>query len=227
MTRRRRVFEIGMAYLQERVPCSLLGMISYSCPEYGIEILDGLIAENPNLAYADDAQIEAARYYFERGEYAEAEHLYQPVAQNEQSRWRDLAEYQAALSVYLQIRGVDYDQHLVRKAERRFSNYLEHHPRGFGVWLHHFRLPGVEIGFHLRDQTWVSAMAQGEGVSLLLRAHRHTPNPAVLDAADLAVKAYEFSLEEHGVCHRDGAGGMWFEEFPCDPPTHVLNGFIT
>lgn len=127
---RRRVFEIGMAYLQKKAACGFLGIVSYSCPEYGIEILDDLINENPELQYADDAQIEAARFYFEEGEYPESVPLYDRVSANSDSRWRDLAEYQAALAVYMQIRGVDYDQSVIQEAERRLSAYLEHHPRG-------------------------------------------------------------------------------------------------
>jgi tetratricopeptide (TPR) repeat protein len=134
---RLRVFEIGMAYLQEKIPCSFLGMFSYSCPEHGIDILvgtrGGLITEMPTLSYADDALIEVARYYFQSGEYPEAVPLYDRVANSEGSRWRDLAEYQAALAVFLQIRGVEYDQQIIQEAERRFNLYLEHHARGAHV----------------------------------------------------------------------------------------------
>jgi tetratricopeptide (TPR) repeat protein len=129
-----RVYEIGMAYLQRKVPCSFLGVIHYACAQYGIEILagreGGLITENPHLPFADDALIEIARHYFESKEYPESVPLYDQVARDDQSEWRDLAEYQAALAVFRQVRGVDYDQRTLLEAEKRFTNYLERNRRG-------------------------------------------------------------------------------------------------
>lgn len=129
-----RVYTIGMAYLHRQMPREFLGIISYYSPEFGVEILagpkDGLITEYPMVSFADDALIEIARYYYEEKEYPEAVPVYDRVASDPDSEWADLAEFQAAMSVFRQIRGVDYDRRTIGEAESRFSAYLENHPRG-------------------------------------------------------------------------------------------------
>ncbi|MBN1443850.1 MAG: outer membrane protein assembly factor BamD [Planctomycetes bacterium] len=132
-----RVYRIGMAYLKGEIPCDFFGLVSYSCPAHGIEILaspsDGLITQFPEFRYADVALIEIARHYYDKKEYPEAVPLFDRVAARPTSEWADLAEFQAAMAVHLQIRGVDYDQKTMLEAERRFDAYCEHHPRG-GHW---------------------------------------------------------------------------------------------
>jgi len=129
-----RVFTIGMAYLRSEVPCDFLGIIRYSCPNYGIEILaspnDGLITEYPVVSFADEALIEIAKHYYETKEYPEAVPLYDRVASDHESEWADLAEYQAAKATFQQVRGVDYDQRTIQEADRRFKQYTENHRRG-------------------------------------------------------------------------------------------------
>lgn len=129
----KRVFEIGMAYLKGEARCHFVGF-SYDCEEHGIEILvdpsNGLITEYPMLSFADDAWVEVAKYYFEEGEYPEAVPIYDRVASDPESEWADMAEYHGALSIYMQVRGVDYDQRIIQDAERRFRRYLVNHRRG-------------------------------------------------------------------------------------------------
>ncbi|MFQ5823063.1 MAG: D-glucuronyl C5-epimerase family protein [bacterium] len=93
--------------------------------------------------------------------------------------------------------------------------------KGFGVWLHHFHMPIYEL-----KPPWVSAMAQGEGISVLLRAYQLTYHRKYLDIARLALKSFKFNLREGGVYSVDNDGNIWFEEYPTNPPCHVLNGFI-
>jgi outer membrane protein assembly factor BamD (BamD/ComL family) len=127
-----RVYDIALDYLRGKADCSFL-FINYGCPGHGIDLLigpEGLITEYPYLTFADDALMEIATHYFNRKEYPEAVPLFQRVAEDSRSEWRDLAEYQVAMAVYKQIRGRDYDQKLVLDAERRFRTYLEDQPRG-------------------------------------------------------------------------------------------------
>jgi hypothetical protein len=91
---------------------------------------------------------------------------------------------------------------------------------GFGVWLHEFAFPV----YHL-ESPWVSAMAQGQGMSVLLRAFQLTNDPTYLEAATSAFGAFGCGIEAGGVsCEEDGY--LWLEEFPTSPPTHVLNGLV-
>ena len=99
---------------------------------------------------------------------------------------------------------------------------LERNPRGLSVWNHHF-------DWEYRDTLrapWYSALAQGQGISLLVRAHKESKSALYLDAAKLALAAFFTPVSEGGVAFTDDRGDLWFEEYIVSPPTHILNGFI-
>ncbi|MGH9362900.1 MAG: outer membrane protein assembly factor BamD, partial [Thermoanaerobaculia bacterium] len=137
-----RIYDIGRAFLDGRAKRSFLG-ISYRSPSYGVEILlgaDGLVTNYPfytdrsESSLAENALMEVARYYFQKQEYAEAELVFDRLIRDyPASVWSESAEYQLALSVFRQVRGVDYDQEALRKARSKFNAYLSHHPRGSHV----------------------------------------------------------------------------------------------
>ncbi len=89
------------------------------------------------------------------------------------------------------------------------------------VWIFDF-----DLTFYGPRAPWISAMAQGEAVSLLLRIHQLRPHPAIPDLVRRAVRPFLFDVEERGVqrCFPDGT--PVFEEFPTDPPSRVLNGHL-
>jgi hypothetical protein len=69
-------------------------------------------------------------------------------------------------------------------------------------------------------------MAQGEAISLYLRLYQALGRPGLLDTA---MKSYVFmtrSTSNGGVRRYDEQGNLWFEEYPSNPPSYVLNGFI-
>lgn len=99
---------------------------------------------------------------------------------------------------------------------------LERNPAGVWVWNHHF---DWEYRTPLRAP-WYSALAQGQGVSLLVRAHRETGDGRYLDTAERAFAAFLRGMDDGGVTFRDESGYLWFEETIVRPPTHILNGFI-
>lgn len=92
---------------------------------------------------------------------------------------------------------------------------------GGGVWLHNFEFPIYNL-----HKPWISAMAQGQGISLVLRAYQATKNSKYLDAACRAYQSLNSEVITGGVSTRDHLGNLWLEEYPTDPPSHVLNGFI-
>ena len=99
---------------------------------------------------------------------------------------------------------------------------LEETPQGTRVWYHHF-------DWEYRDtlkSPWYSALAQGQGISLLLRAHKETGKPCYLEAATHAFHTFECDVTDGGVAFTDERGDLWFEEAIVDPPTHILNGFL-
>jgi hypothetical protein len=86
-----------------------------------------------------------------------------------------------------------------------------------GRWLYDFMFGGQPV-------PWWSAMAQGQGISLLLRAHQETGVPAYLERARLARGPMERPIAAGGVVDIDD--GTWLEEYLPPYSRHTLNGFI-
>ena len=99
---------------------------------------------------------------------------------------------------------------------------LEQNSSGLAVWNHHFN-------WEYRDTLrapWYSALAQGQGISVLVRAHKESNDAKYLDAARRAFMSFQTPIRTGGVAFTDDAGDLWFEEYIVSPPTHILNGFI-
>ena len=73
---------------------------------------------------------------------------------------------------------------------------------------------------------WISSMAQGQIISVLLRANRLTKDQNYLDAAENALKTFHRSISEGGVAWTNDEGFTFYEEYPSNPLSHVLNGHI-
>jgi hypothetical protein len=126
----------------------------------------------------------------------------------------------------------NYNLYCRTKEEERKSKFLnsanwlvknlEETAQGTKVWNHHF-------DWEYRDKLrapWYSALAQGQGMSLLVRAHQETEKDAYLSVARDAYRTLKRDIKEGGVTYTDPNGFLWFEEAIVDPPTHILNGFI-
>ena len=99
---------------------------------------------------------------------------------------------------------------------------LSPNAHGLPVWKH-------EFDWEYRDVLragWYSALAQGQGISLLCRMHRETGRDAYLDAASEAFRSMLLPVESGGVSLPERSDGTWLEETIVDPPTHILNGFL-
>ena len=99
---------------------------------------------------------------------------------------------------------------------------LEKNRSGVWVWNHRF---DWEYRSPLKAP-WYSGLAQGQGISLLVRAHQETGKAAYLDAAQRAFDSFLKSTAEGGVIFTDAQGDVWIEEYIVSPPTHILNGFL-
>jgi len=77
------------------------------------------------------------------------------------------------------------------------------------------------------NHIWFSAMAQGQGASLLIRAYLDTLDPKYFEAAKRAIKGVLYDVSEGGVSIiREYF--VFPQEFPPgDKPSNVLNGAIT
>ena len=99
---------------------------------------------------------------------------------------------------------------------------LRENQLGSPVWNHHF---DWEYRSRLKAP-WYSGLAQGQGISLLVRAYYEFQEPCYLAAAVRAFFSFQKSIEQGGVSFGDQNGNVWFEEYIVSPPTHILNGFI-
>ena len=99
---------------------------------------------------------------------------------------------------------------------------LEMNREGLRVWNHHF---DWEYRTMLRAP-WQSALAQSQGISVLVRAFDETGDGVYLEAAEVAFEAMRKETSEGGMVHVDETGDLWLEEYIVSPPTHILNGFI-
>ena len=102
------------------------------------------------------------------------------------------------------------------------ASNLEQNPHGLWVWNHRFDWEYRET----LKAPWYSALAQGQGISVLVRAHKETGDARYLDAAQRAFASFQQPIENGGVAFTDAGGDLWFEEYIVSPPTHILNGFI-
>ncbi len=116
-----------------------------------------------------------------------------------------------------------------RDAKKKFlaaaewlCSHMEANPYGIYVWNHHF---DWEYRNTLKAP-WYSALAQGQGISLLLRAHLETGLRKYSESAAAAFAAFLAPVAEGGVTFTDAQQNLWFEEYLVTPATHILNGFI-
>jgi len=132
---------------------------------------------------------------------------------------------------------------IAQYALARWNVYLttgdEEHRRAFMIqarWLveHELRLaddaggwpiPFPSYSYHT-PESWLSALTQGNGISVLARAYRLTDNAIFLDVARRAVRTFELDIRDGGVSTSLGENGVFFEEVAVYPTAHILNGYI-
>lgn len=99
---------------------------------------------------------------------------------------------------------------------------LEKNQQGVRVWFHDFDFEYRQI----LKAPWYSGLAQGQGISVLVRAFAETGEDRYLEAAAAAYQSLKIPMDQGGVIYTDPAGNPWIEEYILSPPTHILNGFI-
>ncbi len=139
-------------------------------------------------------------------------------------QYNPIAVAQWGLANFNLFCGTGQEEHRKRwlaAADWLVSN-LETNHYGVAVWHHHF---DWEYRNRLRAP-WYSALAQGQGVSLLIRAFKATHRSEYLEAAERAFQAFLLDVSKGGVSRRADGGEIWLEEYLVDPPSHILNGFL-
>jgi heparosan-N-sulfate-glucuronate 5-epimerase len=108
------------------------------------------------------------------------------------------------------------------KAANWLCENLQQNSRGLWVWNHHFDWDYRQT----LKAPWYSGLAQGQGVSLLLRVWKAASDEKYLSAAQRAFVPLTRSIDDGGVLFQDQDLNLWIEEYLLNPPTHILNGFI-
>lgn len=109
----------------------------------------------------------------------------------------------------------------IKQADWLVEN-LEKNKNGIFVWMHYFDWEYRD----LLESPWYSSLAQGSGLSLLVRIYKETNQQKYFDAAKLAFQSFLFDIENGGVTFIDKEGFYWLEETIVNPPTHILNGVM-
>jgi heparosan-N-sulfate-glucuronate 5-epimerase len=139
-------------------------------------------------------------------------------------QYNPIATAQWGLANYNRFRESGDDARLRKTIQSAdwLAAHLEQNQGGLWVWNHHF-------DWEYRDTLrapWYSGLAQGQGVSLLLRARAQTGNEKYQLAAERAFIALTRPIAQGGVLFEDEDKNLWIEEYLVDPPTHILNGFM-
>lgn len=77
---------------------------------------------------------------------------------------------------------------------------------------------------------WYSSLSQGTSLSAYIRLYKASGDKRykkIADAVYECFKQFKRSTKGPWIAMVDDERYLWFEEYPHDPPTHVLNGFIT
>ncbi len=74
---------------------------------------------------------------------------------------------------------------------------------------------------------WISALVQGQAVSVLVRAYQITKRDVYLQTAQGALRPFMVNKHFGGVVSEGEDGTIFFEEYPSLEKNHVLNGFIS
>lgn len=73
---------------------------------------------------------------------------------------------------------------------------------------------------------WLSALIQGNAISVLVRAYILTGEGIFLQVARRAVRTFELDIHDGGVSTSIDNEGIFFEEVAAYPAAHILNGYI-
>ena len=138
---------------------------------------------------------------------------YNPIAI---SQW-GLGNYNLWKDKNIEVR---YDNFI--KVAKWLVKNLEKNSDGVYVWLHKFDW----VYKQTLKGPWYSGLAQGQGLSVLIRAFKETGDKDYLDAIEKVYSSILLNIKDGGVTTIDNNNNLWIEEYIVDEPTHILNGFI-
>ena len=92
------------------------------------------------------------------------------------------------------------------------------------VWEYNYPLPDRNL-----TPPWISGIAQGQGIQVLVRAYNITSDQKYLKVANSSLQVFYIEYKNGGLTYKDPeTGGWWYEEYPGPDPSEdrVLNGHM-
>ncbi len=102
----------------------------------------------------------------------------------------------------------------------RIADWLTEFQKADGGWQNPFAMPKFEL-----EAGFLSAITQGKGISVLVRAFLVSKESRYVDAAIKALKSFFVDISNNGV-RRQLNDIIFYEEYPAVKNYQVLNGFI-
>jgi glycosyltransferase involved in cell wall biosynthesis len=134
---------------------------------------------------------------------------------------------------------VTISQYALFQWNEYIATEAEHHRSAFltqARWFvkHAVELPGDACGWPIifrhpdvhSDSSWLSALAQGNALYVLVRAYQITQDEIFLEVAHRAACTFKHDILDGGVSAPIGANGIFFEEIAAYPATHKLGGCL-
>lgn len=120
-------YDLGMSYLRGEQD-----FLFISGTDEGVRVLRELYAHFPGGTYADDAHWQLGQYFFlEEEVWTEAENEYTMLVESyPDSPWAARAQYNLALTRLNRIKGVEYDEKLMKETITSFETYLSTYAEG-------------------------------------------------------------------------------------------------
>lgn len=110
-------------------------------------------------------------------------------------------------------------KHFLNQAQWLKEN-LEVNENNQGLWYFNHPKPSYFL-----DKKWPSALSQGMGIGLALMAYHETKEEEYLNILESALYGYLVKAEDGGF-FRSWDDCIWFEEYPTENESRVLNGFL-
>jgi len=94
-----------------------------------------------------------------------------------------------------------------------------------GEWGGWFTYDRLQVYHYTLPSRWISAMSQGFGLSVMLEAYSITGDKRYSTLASKALQSFRIPVARGGILSSWNSE-VFFEEYPSNPASHVLNGFI-
>lgn len=118
----------------------------------------------------------------------------------------------------------DKNENHLRSMEAVAKWIIENQDQDTGAWINRFDLYNPNVSTWLNNP-WISAMGEGQIISFLCRYYHITGEQTYLDVAVNGLKIFHKDVSDGGVVSYFN-GFPVYEEYPTNPPSFTLNGFI-